>query len=126
MPGANGPVGPNSRPTCRSMWANAIANNSSPTNRTSSQRLTPIPGVNQRRRVIAGSLEAARRGGRAPSCAIELPVEHRDWPEVALAKPLGQDLGQDDAPVVPAGAADGDGQAGLAFPAIRRGPRNHE
>ena len=69
--------------------------------------LDPDAGVSQRRRFI-------------PVRAVELAVEDRDRARVALAQPGGELLGDDDAAVVAAGAADRDRQPGLALVDVGR------
>ena len=67
--------------------------------------MTPMPGVSQR---------------RAGSRALQLAVEDRDRPEVLLAEPGRELLGEDDRAVVAARAAEGDRQAGLALADVGR------
>src|SRR6476661_862656 len=86
----------------RSACATPTAISSSPTNATRSQRLTPIPGVSQRRRFTV----------RSP---LELAVEDRHRAEIALAQPRGELLRDHDRAVEAAGAPDGDREPRLAL-----------
>src|SRR6476646_8742772 len=89
-------------------WAAPSASRTRPANITSSQRLTPIPGVSQRR-------------SRWPtSRTLELPVEHRDRPVVLFAEPARQLLGERDRAVVAAGAAERDREPRLALADVGR------
>ena len=99
------PPGSRSRDSWRSRCATPRASSSRPRNTTSSQRLTPMPGVSQRRRFTQRS---------------QLAVEHRHGAGVLLAEPRRELLGEDDAAVVAAGAADGDREPGLALGDVGR------
>src|SRR5206468_9829190 len=99
----------------RITWATPSARMSVPAKVTSSQRLTPIPGVSQRRRFI----------GR-PSRSVQLAMEHGHGPEIPFAEPARQLLGERDRAVVAAGAAERDRQAGLPFADVGRDREGQE
>ena len=99
------PLGARSRVIWRRKWATARASRSRPANTTSSQRLTPMPGVSQRRQVHVRS-----------SSRWKTATGPKSW----FAQPARQLLGDDDRAVVAAGAADGDRQPRLALGDVGR------
>ena len=99
------PVGSRSRVTWRRKCASASASSRSPAKTTTQPALDP------------DARASASAGG---SCPVELAVEDRDRPEVLLAQPGRELLGDDDRAVVAAGAADADRQPGLALGDVGR------
>ena len=92
------------RPAGAATWATPTARSRSPTNATSSQRLTPMPGVSHRRMFTARA-----RGGRP-----------RHGPEVPLAQPRRELLGDHDRAMEAAGAPDRDREPRLALVDVGR------
>src|SRR5262245_37587469 len=107
------PPGRISLVTWRMRCATPSASRTRPAKTTSSQRLTPMPGVSQRRRF-------SREPREPPSRTLQLPVEDRDGSVVRLPEPARQLLGERDRAVVAAGAPESDREPRLALADVGR------